>query len=682
MAAAFSRQSKKFLSLILMVVVFLSLLPQNGPVKAQSANEYPRLASLYLYSPIRQSDVPLLARWDVLILHMLAQQNSAEQIRQIRQINPEIKILVYITSQEFPINKHAEWDRSPNGLFKRLLSGISDDMWLRDGGGAHVVFWDTAWMLNVTDYQTNGRRWNDYLSDFVVNELLSSGLWDGVFYDNTWANISWLNGGAIDSNRDGQNDRAADLDSAWQSGMSKLFKLTREKYKQPLIIVGNGDKGYYGDINGIYFENFSTNGYISWEEKMRLYGLSANTSREPKVAILGNTSADPTKAQTDYTKVRFGLASSLMENGYFSYDAGSQSHSEKWWYDEYNVNLGAPMGVATPMNGGSGYYKDVWRREFTNGLAVVNSLAEEKEVDLGGEFEKLIGTQDPKVNNGGIVSKIKVAAKDGLLMLKTYQTVKDLVFVNGAFVRFVDYLGQRVRNGFFAYDARYPGGARILFSDIDNAGDEETIVASGSKLEIFNSQGEHWFSDYPFGGNFKGDIRISVNKLFEKQAENQIVISPSFGNNIMMYNYHGAVMQGGYTPFDPKKYVGGFSVAAAQLDGPGKPGSVVVGVGKGKPAEVLIYDNRISILKKRFYPYDKTFKGGIYVATGDITGDGRDEIIVSAMSVKKMPIRVFDGTGKKLSEFIPSGLLGSAGAMVGTVDVNFDGKMDIAVINL
>ena len=678
MTAAASRQFRKSLSLVLVAAVFVCLVPFGGAVNAQNENDYPRLTNLYLYSPIRSSDVPLLARWDVLILHMLAQQNSAEQIRQIRLINPEIKILVYITSQEFPINKYAEWDRTPNGLFKRLLAGITDDMWLRDSGGDHVVFWDTAWMLNVTDYSASGKRWNDYLSDFVVNELLSTGLWDGVFYDNTWSNISWLNSGAIDANRDRQNDRASDLDSAWQSGMSKLFKLTREKYKRPLVIVGNGDRGYYSDINGIYFENFATNSYISWEEKMRLYGLSANTSREPRMAILGNTATDPTKAETDYQKVRFGLTSSLMENGYFGYDKGSSSHAEKWWYDEYNVNLGEPMGAATPMTGGSGYYKDVWRREFTNGLAVVNSLAEEKEVDLGGEFEKIIGTQDAKVNNGGIVSKIKVAAKDGLVMLKTYQTVKNLAFVNGAFVRFVDYLGQRVRNGFFAYDERYPGGSRILFTDVDNAGDEETIVASGPKLEIYNSAGERWYSEYPFGGNYKGDIRIAVNQLFEKQAEDQIVIAPSFGGNIIMYNYHGGVMQAGYSPF--AKYVGGLSVAAAMLDGPGKAGSVVVGTGKGKAGEVLIYDNRMSKLKKRFYPYEKTFKGGIYVATGDIMGDQKDEIIVSAISGKNMPIKVFDGNGKKLSEFKPGGLFGAAGAMVGAVDINFDGKLDIAVI--
>lgn len=665
---------KHFLyAIFILIIAFFGLIPVSP---ANAANTYPRLANFYLYSPIHDSEVAAFAKWDVLIFHMLSTQNSAAQIKRIRQLNPDIKILVYLASQEFPIDHYRQWDLLPNGLMKQELSGITDDMWLRDNDGDHVIFWGSNWMLNITN-----DRWTDYLSTFVADKLLSTGLFDGVFYDNSWYSVSWVNGGAIDADRNGVNDDKAKLDAAWRAGMSRLYQETRAKAGKQIMIIGNGDQGYYGDINGIYFENFSTNSYISWEEKIRLYNLSQNTSVSPQSAIIGNTSADPAKAQIDYQKMRFGLTSALLGDGYYAYDAGSNSHAEKWWYDEYDVNLGEALGSATPQMGGAGYYKDVWKREFTNGIAVVNSLAEKKEVDLGGEFEKIIGAQDPQTNDGGIVSKINVAAKDGLLLLKTYQTVKNLVFVNGSFVRFFDMLGQRVRNGFFAYDERYAGGARVLFADVDGMGDEETIVASGAKLEIFNSKGEHWFNDYPYGANYKGDIRISVGRLFKNQPQYQILVSPSFGGSVIMYNYHGAAMQSGYSPF-AKAYVGGLSVAAARLNGADSDGNVIVGTGKGKKSEVLIYDNRIGQLLFRFYPYDKTFKGGIFVSAGDVNGDGKDEIIVGALSSTKMPVRVFNASGKKLSEFTLTGVFGSSGGnMVGTVDINFDGKTDVAVIN-
>ncbi len=677
-----SNYKSNFLSIVIFILLgFVVSVFSYSKVQAAEVN-YPRIANFYLRTPITTAEAHKLARWDVLILHMLAQQNSADQIKLIRQINPDIKILVYIASQEFPIVKHNVWDPSSNGLFKKQLSGITNEMWLNNAKGDRVIFWQDNWMLNVTDYPASGRRWVDYLSDFVADELLSTGLWDGVFYDNSWYDVSWVQNGAIDANKDGRNDEKNSLDAAWRAGMVKLYKLTREKAGKPILIVGNGDRGYYGDINGIYFESFTTAPYISWEEKMRLYALSADTSKSPTIAIIGNTSQDPKISEADYRRMRFGLASSLMENGYYAYDAGSSSHAEIWWYDEYGINLGTPIGPAQPMSSASGdYYKDVWKREFTHGIAIVNSLAEDKEVDLGGDFEKLIGSQDASVNSGGIVGKVTIPAKDGLVMFKTYETVRDVLFVNGAFIRFVDYLGKRVRNGFFAYDSRYPGGARVIFTNLDAKEGDEAIVANQGKLEIFNSLGSRWFNDYPYGGNYKGDIRIAEGNLFEKEVEKQILVAPSYGGKIILYNYHGAVRQGGYYPFG-SKYVGGYSVAAARLEGPGKAGSIVVGVGKGRASEVLIYDNAYKKLKKRFYPYGSSFKGGIHVAAGDVTGDSRDEIIVSAISGTNMPVRVFDGNGKKISEFKPSGLFGSTETIVETVDINYDGRLDIAIISL
>lgn len=674
-----ARQKKIFRWSLLSAILFCVFLAT--PVLAADGDRVnPRLANFYLYTPLSDSDARELAKWDVVILQMLAQQNSPEQIKLMRRLNPDIVILAYVASQEFPVSNYLNWDRRSDGLLRRLYNGISDEMWLRDQDGDHVVYWQGNWMLNATDYPSaSGYRWTDYLSDFMADNVLSSGLWDGIFYDNVWVDVAWVNGGAIDANRDGGNDAKSSLNTAWSVGMSKLFQLTREKAGRQIYIIGNGDKGYYGDINGIYFENYTTNPYLSWEDKMRLYRDSIGKSVQPTFAILGNTSPGASP-KTDFQRVRYGLASALLENGYYAYDAGSASHAERWWYDEYDVNLGEPTGGVVSLGNQTTYVKDVWRRDYEHGLALVNSTAETKEVDLGGEFEKLIGHQDATTNNGGIVSQVTLAAKDGLLMLKTFQLAKNLFFINGNFVRFVDWLGQRVRNGFFAYDEKQSGGARLYYGDVDGDGAEEKIIADAFKFFIYNSRGDLWFSDYPFGGNFSGDIRVSVGRLFN-QEQDQILIAPSRGGRVIMYNYHGATMQAGFYPLG-EKYVGGFSVAIAHLEGKDNFGQAIIGAAAyaGRPSEVLIYDNRLAKLKGRFAPYGSTYRGGLFVAAGDVNSDSKEEIVVGAAS-GGYKIRVFDSTGRRLSEFSPGEFFGSAGAMVGTTDINFDGQADISVTN-
>ncbi len=71
--------SKYFVGLALTGLFFLLFSPTFAGAQEQ---KYPRVANFYLKTPIWSDEANNLARFDVLILHMLAQQNSAEQIKQ------------------------------------------------------------------------------------------------------------------------------------------------------------------------------------------------------------------------------------------------------------------------------------------------------------------------------------------------------------------------------------------------------------------------------------------------------------------------------------------------------------------------------------------------------------------------------------------------------------------------
>ena len=44
--------------------------------------------------------------------------------------------------------------------------------------------------------------------------------------------------------------------------------------------------------------------------------------------------------------MRFGLAFTLMCDGYFSHELGDTDHGQDWWYDELDFKLGEPLGTA------------------------------------------------------------------------------------------------------------------------------------------------------------------------------------------------------------------------------------------------------------------------------------------------------------------------------------------------
>eukprot|EP00040_Diaphanoeca_grandis_P035995 m.227736 g.227736 ORF g.227736 m.227736 type:complete len:887 (-) comp33530_c0_seq1:113-2773(-) len=54
-------------------------------------------------------------------------------------------------------------------------------------------------------------------------------------------------------------------------------------------------------------------------------------------------------AQQEYQYMRFGLAFTLMQDGYFTHEIGDSSHGQDWWYDEEDFVLGKPITNATQL---------------------------------------------------------------------------------------------------------------------------------------------------------------------------------------------------------------------------------------------------------------------------------------------------------------------------------------------
>ncbi len=429
---------------------------------------------------------------------------------------------------------------------------------------------------------------------------------------------------------------------------------------------------YSTDMSGALIESFPEFG---WTSAMKAYKAQESNGTKPKVIII-NVNTRNTGNKNDFKLMRFGLASTLMGDGYYSFDYGDQDHNQTWWYDEYNVNLGTPINNAVSFNGQTQFQdNDVWKREYSNGIAIVNPTNQTKDIDLGGDYEKIIGTQDPKVNDGAITDRIKIGAKDGILMMKTFQSVKQAVFKNGSFVRFYRKTGDRARNGFFAFEQGLPGGARVYIGDLNKDGKEEKVVASQGQLQLLSADGAAIWSDYPYGASFKGELSMAVGNISRFDTPYIVVSSPTQGS-VILYDFIGRKIKEVF-PID-KKFKGGLTVAMGNIDGD-ESGEVIVGVGKGKLSEVIVYDGGLSKVKKRFSPYGK-YTNGIEVAVGNTQGDAKKEIITMSRAATPV-VDTFDANGKKLSEFRAKSVLGSQKLFLTSSDVNNDGVDEIVLMN-
>ncbi|MDB6088078.1 MAG: hypothetical protein JWN85_862, partial [Gammaproteobacteria bacterium] len=272
-----------------------------------------------------------------------------------------------------------------------------------------------------TPKDSSGNNGIDWITRFfVTNYAAPAPAIDGFFMDNVFWR-PYIDG---DWNRDGKIDKQTDptVQSWLRQGYARYFSLVKTLMPGKYQLGNIGDWGdpasklteYQGLVNGGTLEGYigkswSVETWAGWSAMMDRYRKTMANMAAPKLGIFNQWGS-----ATDYQGMRYGLGSCLLNDGYYSFTDNSKGYYGVVWFDELDAKLG--NGSAAPTTAWS---KGVWRRDFDNGIVLVNPKGNGPQtVSLGGSFVKIKGKQDPTTNDGQTVTTVTLKDRDGIVLLR------------------------------------------------------------------------------------------------------------------------------------------------------------------------------------------------------------------------------------------------------------------------
>jgi hypothetical protein len=392
--------------------------------------DFPRVGGVQIGSPFNYNDPNYqaqMAKQSVTIItdyltFAPGGQSMQTIVSKIKAINPNALVFVYTNVNEIRADQTAS--TTSWGAYRSQVDKMKWWLYSDKSLTKSVASSFGAQSLNTTLFtpkDSSGKTWMDWAANYyVTNYAKPAPALDGLYMDNLFTR-PYIDG---DWNRDGVIDSQTDpkVQTWFRQGYQHYYQTLKTLMPGKYQLGNIGDWGtvdanlteYQGMVNGGILEayigkSWSVETWGGWAAMFAQYRKVMGAIAAPKLAIFNVWGA-----KTDYQNMRYGLGTCLLDDGYFAFTDTSQGYYGVVWFDELDQKLGA--GQAKPT---AAWQKGVWRRDFDNGIALVNPKGNgQQTVTLEGPYIKIRGSQDPVTNNGQTVTSVTLKDRDGIILLR------------------------------------------------------------------------------------------------------------------------------------------------------------------------------------------------------------------------------------------------------------------------
>jgi hypothetical protein len=350
-----------------------------------------------------------------------------------KALNPNLRVFLYtlIEAETNPPSALAEKDPEIASVPWWALTSWPNGSLVESGGGGYyaVNITTNTRLLNGQSYP-QWRAAKDFSSFLSPNPSVA-----GLYIDD----FNYEPPVTADYAQSGSSQSPSTAGTMWREGYVTYVKALRAlaPASQQLVlgnlatwIPGRTITEYVsptpvlngGAMEGIIGQSYSVESYGGWSGMMAYYSYIMASVAAPQLVTFNQDAI----STTDYQGFRYGFASCLMGDAYYFND-NAESYNDFLTYDEYSFNLGTASTAALVFPGATAYQHGVYRRDFANGIALVNPKGNGTQtVTLETSYKHLSGTQDPTVNNGQTVTSVTLQDRDGVILARiTPQPVPD-----------------------------------------------------------------------------------------------------------------------------------------------------------------------------------------------------------------------------------------------------------------